>query len=75
MIYPKETRSRAVWPYSIAASAADYFRRKVFPERSVLGEVISWLAVLIAAVVAWVLYAFGEDAPRRKHAKDRKKTE
>jgi len=40
-----------------------------------LGEVISWLAVLIAALVAWVLYAVGENAPRRNHAKDRKKTD
>jgi hypothetical protein len=35
-------------------------------EKRVLGEVLSWIGVVVAAGVAWGLYAFGEDAPRRR---------
>jgi len=32
----------------------------------VLGEVLTWIGVGLAGLVAWGLYAFGEHAPRRR---------
>ena len=31
-----------------------------------LGEVLTWIGVAVAGLVAWGLYAFGENAPRRR---------
>jgi hypothetical protein len=32
----------------------------------VLGEVLTWVGVAVVSLVAWALYAFGEQAPRNR---------
>jgi hypothetical protein len=44
-------------------------------EKRVLGEVLSWVGVMVAAGVAWGLYAFGENAPRRRVQSQQRQTE
>ncbi|HWC30805.1 MAG TPA: hypothetical protein VG845_12065 [Dehalococcoidia bacterium] len=36
-----------------------------------LGEILTWLGVVGATMIAWCLYALGDDAPRNRfHSED-----
>jgi hypothetical protein len=41
-------------------------REAIFLGVLMLGEVLTWIGVAVAGLVAWGLYAFGADAPRRR---------
>jgi hypothetical protein len=41
----------------------------------VLGEILTWIGVAVAGGVAWGLYAFGEQAPRRRFRREQRRRE